>query len=264
MVGAQMTEVADPTRMEALIGALRRYARAAVGDVGRADGCVEAALERGLAAGLPRDPTVALYRAVYRQLRRTTPVEGRANAPAEHLARNLRRIEANARHAFLLRRLEGLDAMTVAAVMDTPAATVERRVEVALGALREASHAAVLIVEDNAALAAQLAGVVAGLGHHVTAIARTADEAIAAARDRRPDVILADLDLAGERDGLAAIEAIRSDDSMAAILVSGAPEQVSNTALRRPDCILRKPFDDRVLASAVDRALATGAAGHTA
>lgn len=254
-----MTQEAAATRMEDLVGALRRYARAAVGDAERADRCVAAALERAVAAHLPADPAVALYRAVYEELRRAAPVENGASSPAEHLARNVRQLEPTARHALLLCRLEGLDAATVAAVMATSPATVVHRVEAALAALRDGLHAAVLIIEDNDALAAQLAGVVAGLGHHVTAVARTAEEAIRAARDRRPDVVLADLDLGGDGGGLAAFEAIRTDDSLPTIFVSGTPERVAGKVLRRPDCVLRKPCDRRVLASAFDRALNTAA-----
>lgn len=254
-----MTEAAAATRMEALVGALRRYARAAVGDAERADRCVSAALERALETRLPVEPTVALYGAVYEELRRAAPVENDAHSPAEHLARKVRQLEPTARHALLLCRLEGLDAATVAAVMATSPAAVTRRVEAAVAALREGLHAAVLIIEDNDALAAQFAGVVAGLGHHVTAVARTAEEAIAAARDRRPDVVLADLDLGGDDGGLAALEAIRADDSPPTIFVSGAPERVARRALRRPDSVLRKPCDQRVLASAFARALDTAA-----
>ncbi|MFP4270626.1 MAG: sigma factor-like helix-turn-helix DNA-binding protein, partial [Alphaproteobacteria bacterium] len=169
-----MSEAAAATRMEPLVGALRRYARAAVGDAERADGCVSVALERALDRRLPGQPTVALYRAVYEEVRRAAPVEPDAGAPAEPLARKLRELEPSARHALLLCRLEGLDAGTAAAVMATSPAAVRRRVEAAVAALRPGLHAAVLIVEDNDALAAQLAGVVARLGHHVTAVARTA------------------------------------------------------------------------------------------
>jgi CheY-like chemotaxis protein len=261
-----MTHDADPTRLQHLVAALRRYARAAVGEAGRADACVAAALERYLEAPVPGDARLALYRAVYAELRRTAPAADEAPAPrtgtGQHLAARVRRLEPEARHALLLRRLEGFDTATVAAVMALDGAAVERRVRDGLRALREPAHAAVLILEDDARLARELSRVVVGLGHDVTAVARTAEEAVAAARERRPDVVLAELELGGGRDGLAAIEAIRADDSMPAIFVTGTPERVSGRVLRRPDCLLRKPVADHVLATAVDRALGT-AAGRT-
>lgn len=252
-----MTERADPEQIAAVVGGLRRYARAALGDAERADACVTAALERAPQALRAVEPLAPLYHAVYRELR-GTPSSG---APAAGLVERLRRLDDDARHALLLCRLEGLDAATVAEVMEVGEAEVAARLQAARDGLREPSHAAVLIIEDDLAVAGRISKVVAGLGHDVTAVAHTADEAVVAARDRRPDVVLADLELGGEHDGMAAIDAVRAEDaSLPAIFVTGFPERLGGDGARAPDCLVRKPIDDRLLASAFARALGVEAA----
>jgi CheY-like chemotaxis protein len=89
----------------------------------------------------------------------------------------------------------------------------------------------------------------------VTASVRNADDALAAARGRRFDLVLTDADLPGGRDGVDAAEAVRADHDVPAVVVAAAPERIPRTRLHRPDRVVRKPCDDDALAAALDRAL---------
>src|SRR5262249_9651200 len=60
----------------------------------------------------------------------------------------------------------------------------------------------VLIVEDERIVAKDLQQSLAGLGYDAFAIASSADEALKHAADRRPDVILMDIRIKGQRDGI--------------------------------------------------------------
>jgi CheY-like chemotaxis protein len=252
-----MTQAFETTRIDLLVRRLRRYARAALGDRERADDCVVAALEAVLEATPPRPEARGLYGALYGELRRAAagarPTGDRDGA--DGLARRVHELDEDTKHALLLRRLEGLDPGEAAAVMGLGEDEVERLLDEGLASLRCASHAAVLIIEDNAIVARHIEQVVAALGHDVTAVARTADEAVAAARRRRPDLVLADVELDGPLSGIDAIEAIRGDARLPAIFVTGFPERVARDELRTPDSLVSKPFDEGLLRAAMARAL---------
>ena len=63
----------------------------------------------------------------------------------------------------------------------------------------------VLIIEDEPLIAADLTSLVEQLGHEVTTIARTHDEAVRAALQRRSGLILSDIQLADGSSGLDAV-----------------------------------------------------------
>lgn len=65
-----------------------------------------------------------------------------------------------------------------------------------------------LIVEDEAIIALALQQALAMLGHRVCAIAATAPDAVAAAALHQPDLVLMDIKLQGDEDGICAALAI--------------------------------------------------------
>ncbi len=80
----------------------------------------------------------------------------------------------------------------------------------------------VLIVDDNADAAESLADVLDLAGHHVH-VARGGRDAIARARELRPDVVLCDIGLP-DVDGYAVARALRQDPALGAtrlVAVSG-------------------------------------------
>lgn len=75
------------------------------------------------------------------------------------------------------------------------------------GALRAATQARVLIVEDDFLIALELEHRLLDAGFEVVGTAMTADEAIGLAKSEKPDLAIMDIRLAGRRDGVdAAIE----------------------------------------------------------
>jgi CheY-like chemotaxis protein len=159
-------------------------------------------------------------------------------------------------HALLLRRLEGLEADEVGAVMGLAPSEVDRLVSEALAALRVRLPAKVLIIEDDSVVAEHIAAVPTGVGHAVTAIAASVDEALASARWRRPDVVFADVELGGDAGGIDAVAAIREAGPVRTVYVTGYPERVR---ARGEDaaaaCLVTKPFDEARLRAAMAAAL---------
>ena len=63
----------------------------------------------------------------------------------------------------------------------------------------------VLIIEDETFIAMDLESLVKNLGHNVIGVARTHTDAVALAKNRKPGLILADIQLADGSSGLDAV-----------------------------------------------------------
>ncbi len=111
-----------------------------------------------------------------------------------------------------------------------------------------------LIIEDQLMLASIIESVLRDCGFTSFAVAASQDAAIAAARNRRPDLITADVALESGC-GLEAIDAIGTASlSIPVIFITGAAAQVRD---RVPDYpVLKKPFSGETLAYAVAASMA--------
>lgn len=115
----------------------------------------------------------------------------------------------------------------------------------------------ILIVEDEVVVANNLRDRVRGLGYEVAGVAFTGEEAIQQAADTRPDLVLMDIKLPGEMDGLEAAEEICADSDVPVIYLTGYAD---DTTLQRakatePYGFILKPFEMRELHSTIEMAL---------
>lgn len=115
----------------------------------------------------------------------------------------------------------------------------------------------IMIVEDDALLAAILGELLAAMGHAVCAIAATEAGAAETAARLLPDLILVDARL-GEGDGVAAMAAIAQARPVPHVFITGSA--LTAEGLAPGAVILRKPFTDRMLEQAIARACAQPAA----
>ncbi len=111
----------------------------------------------------------------------------------------------------------------------------------------------ILVVEDNELIGMLFADVLAAMGHEVCAIASTEPDAVAAAAHHKPNLIIVDAQL-GNGSGISAIEEILRTGFVPHVFVTGDPSKVR--ALRPGAVVIQKPFPDRELAQAIQRALA--------
>jgi two-component system, response regulator PdtaR len=111
----------------------------------------------------------------------------------------------------------------------------------------------ILIAEDEAVIAMLLGEVLTGAGHHICACVATAEEAVAAALEHQPDLILVD---AGLRDssGVEAVEAILEVGPVPHIFMSG--DKAAVLAQRPQALVIEKPFDEDALMAAIERVMA--------
>lgn len=110
-----------------------------------------------------------------------------------------------------------------------------------------------LIVEDEALIAWTLSTMIEDLGMTVAGTAATADDAVAQAEALKPDLILMDIRLKGEKSGIDACRLIRQRSSVAVIFVTGHtdPASVRLAEEAGPAAIVLKPVRAEHLEAAI-------------
>ena len=83
-----------------------------------------------------------------------------------------------------------------------------------------------LIIEDEPIIAMDIETIVRDLGHNVTGVAVTRDEAVAQARQNPPGLVLADIQLADDSSGIDAVKDILAEFSVPVIFITAFPERL--------------------------------------
>jgi CheY-like chemotaxis protein len=115
----------------------------------------------------------------------------------------------------------------------------------------------VLVVDDDAMIADFLCMVMEDMGLRVCGNAATADIAITMAHLHRPRLVLMDVRLRGERDGVDAAIVIHEKVGSKIIYVTGSrePSTTARIGLDHPTAVLFKPISERQLQTAVRDAM---------
>ena len=111
----------------------------------------------------------------------------------------------------------------------------------------------VLIVEDEALVALEIRECVEHLGHNVSAVVDTAQDAVQHALSRKPDLIIMDIRLKGTMDGIEAASLIRKSASVPVIFLSAysGDEFLERAKITEPYGYLLKPIHEEQLESAI-------------
>jgi CheY-like chemotaxis protein len=114
-----------------------------------------------------------------------------------------------------------------------------------------------LIVEDEAIVAADIEERLSKLGYKIEAVADTGEEAVALASERKPDLILMDIMLKGVMRGTDAAQRISTDLKIPVVyLTANADDSTFFAALdSAPFGYVLKPFQNRELQIAIEIAL---------
>ena len=117
--------------------------------------------------------------------------------------------------------------------------------------------ARVLVVEDDGVLALDLTETLDDLGYTVAGTAKRGEEAIELTRRLHPQLILMDVGLAGDIDGIAAAEAIRDEHDVPVVfLTAHADDETLHRATRSDaSAFLVKPFKAPDLRCVIEIAL---------
>lgn len=115
----------------------------------------------------------------------------------------------------------------------------------------------VLVVEDERIVAKAIQNELRSMGYRVPVTAATAEEAVDRALETHPDVILMDIVLKGERDGVSAAEEVRSrlDIPVVFLTAYGDEETLRRAKASEPFGYLLKPYEEKELHTTIEMAL---------
>jgi PAS domain S-box-containing protein len=119
------------------------------------------------------------------------------------------------------------------------------------------SNTTILIVEDEAIVAADLNNKLRCLGYEVAGIASEGEEAIALAGSLHPNLVIMDIQLEGSMDGIEAAQAIQNIWDVPVIYLTAHSDSatIARAKLTGPIGYILKPFEERELAIQVELAL---------
>jgi len=123
--------------------------------------------------------------------------------------------------------------------------------------VRSGGPATILIVEDECIIAMELQVRLEGFGYNVPVIVSTGEEAVGQATVSCPDLVLMDITLKGDMDGVEAADIIREKCGVPVVfLTANADEQTMQRAkITGPFGYLFKPFEERMLYATIEMAL---------
>lgn len=119
------------------------------------------------------------------------------------------------------------------------------------------SEVKILIVEDESIVAMDIKHRAEGLGYEVTAITPSGEEALEHVASNRPDLVLMDIVLKGEMDGIEAAQNVRDNYDIPVVYLTAYSDErtLKRAKITEPFGYIIKPFEDRELHSAVEVAL---------
>ncbi len=115
----------------------------------------------------------------------------------------------------------------------------------------------IMIVDDDGFVTLQLNKLLTSIGYDVVGVADSGKEAVEMARDVRPDLILMDIVLQGEPDGIGAAKEIMTELDIPVIFITGYTETefFDRAKQAKPFGYLLKPFRIIQLKASIDIAL---------
>ena len=242
---------------------LRRYARALTGSQQSGDAHVTACLDAVVAdpdiLELQDGAKVGLYRLfheLWAGLRLDAgPAGDDVSDPERTVQERLAGMTPEGRQVLLLTTLEGFPPSKAASITGHSEAEIAALLREAVAEIDRQTATRVLIVEDEPLISLDLSEIVESLGHTVTSVARTADQAVDAAASVRPGLVLADIQLADGSSGLDAVRDILGHFSVPVIFVTSFPERLLTGQRPEPTFLITKPYDPNAVKAAISQAL---------
>ena len=185
------------------------------------------------------------------------PVEQESQTPQEARAQaHLRGLTPNSREALLLRTIEELRYEQIATIMQIDQDEAEELVQIAMTEMSNSMAGKVMVIEDETIIAMDLKGIVQSMGPDVTGIARTHSAAVELAHGKRPDLILADIQLADGSSGIDAVNELLGDmGDIPVIFITAFPERLLTGERPEPAFLISKPYTEEQVRSAVSQAM---------
>ena len=240
---------------------LRRYARALTGAQASGDAFVAASLEAIVAnpGEFPSDlePRAGLYK-VFHRIWESANIEVNGveeSATARKAQERLRQLAPLTRQVLLLTTLENFTPQETSEILGRDTDEVNALLDEAIEELDKQTKARVLIIEDEAVIAMDLSDLITSAGHEVCAMETTASGAVAAAKRERPDLVLADIQLADNSSGIDAVKEILASFNVPVIFITAFPARLLTGERPEPTFLITKPYSPDMVRAAVSQAL---------
>ncbi len=241
---------------------LRRFSRALTGSQKSGDSYVEALLETIVvdpsSVAAPSNPRIALYgllcglwESVSLNLAGAEPADQWEKAAQAKLAT----IEPRPRQAFLLTAVEGFSVAEAAEILRTDEAGVAALLDEASREIGAMMATDVLIIEDEPLIAMDIEDIVTRLGHRPIGVARTRSEAVKLAKNEKPGIILADIQLADGSSGIDAVNDLLAEFEAPVIFITAFPERLLTGSRPEPTFLITKPFAPEMVKAMISQAL---------
>ncbi len=259
-----MTDAANSQSISDQLGAnipyLRRFSRAMTGSQQSGDTFAAAALEailadRSILDG--HDVKTGLFKVLYGIWASAgAPVEDGEDGARAKAQRRLASLTNNSREALLLHTVEGFSFAEVGEIIGVEQSEAEELISIARNEMADSASGSVMIIEDEAIIAMDIESIVADMGHRITGVARTRDEAIALAKADVPDLILADIQLADNSSGIDAVnDILQAQGNRPVIFITAFPERLLTGDKPEPAFLISKPYSVDQVVSSVSQAM---------
>lgn len=238
---------------------LRRFARLLTGNQQSGDGAVARVLQVIAAdpTSFPQlPPRLGLYQCFLETLtRRYLDAGPKPGLIGDTAARSLAAMTPEGRQAFLLVAVEDFSAPDAARILQMSERRINELLKEAGAEIGRQIATSVLIVEDEPLIALDLQRILEGLGHSVSAIARTHKDALKAAQIEKPGLVIADIRLADGSSGLDAVNDILRSFAVPVVFVTAFPEKLATGTGPEPTFIIPKPFREDAVKAIVSQVL---------
>lgn len=118
----------------------------------------------------------------------------------------------------------------------------------------------ILIVEDETIIAMELESSLQQMGYSIASVVNTGESAISAVENRRPDIVLMDIQLAGKKNGIETAEIIQARFRLPVIFLTAHPDKIIQDTVEKSSqqaysSFLSKPYRENDLKTAIEMAL---------
>jgi CheY-like chemotaxis protein len=240
---------------------LRRYARALTGSQASGDSYVRAVLtalladEHILEEKLPR--RVALYKLFHRiWMSSSNEYVDLSDARSPSIPQQrLADLAADNRAILLLTAVESFTMEEAGQIVDKTPDEIEMAIVDAQAKIENTLKTRVLIIEDEPIIALDLENLVVELGHDVIGVTSTREQAVKAALENKPGLVLADINLGAGGSGIDAVADILNTFDIPIIFITAYPEKLLTGERPEPTYLVSKPFSPDTVQATIGQAL---------
>jgi len=122
------------------------------------------------------------------------------------------------------------------------------------------AKASIMIVEDEGVVSIDIRNILRRSGYDIAAVAFLGEEAVKKAGETHPDLVLMDIGLKGEIDGIEAAKKIRERLQIPVVFLTGFADENTLAKAREadPSGFIIKPINEEELRKTIEEALSGG------